>query len=276
MVVRGEIDPAGAARVLADRLGRLRPRHLLVLGSGLGGLASAVEDPVTVPFEVLPGFPPAGVGGHAGRFLAGRLEGRSVLVQSGRYHVYEGHPLSVVTAPVRMAAELGVVRVLLTNAAGGIGPGLEPGALMLLNDHLNLQLRSPLAGPVREGEARLPDMSAPYDPELSGLAVEAARARGIRLRRGVYAAVTGPSFETPAEIRMLARAGADAVGMSTVPSVLTARAAGLAVLAVSMITNRAAGLSPEPLSHEEVVAVGRRAGAALERVVRGVLAGASG
>ncbi len=262
-------DIAGAARLLRDRLSGV-PEATLVLGSGLGGLADAVQDPVDVPFADLPGFPPAGVPGHAGRFVAGRLGGRYVLVQAGRYHVYEGHPGDVVAAPVRLSAALGVGTLLLTNASGGVDPDLEPGDLVLLSDHLNLMCRTPLVGPVAEGEVRFPDMSWPYDPELQALALDVARGLGLPVRRGVYAALTGPSYETAAEVRMLRILGADVVGMSTVPEVLVARALGLRCLAVSMVTNKGTGLSPQVLSHEEVVAVGREAGARVGAILEGV------
>lgn len=259
-----------AARVLADRLGGV-PEAVLVLGSGLGRLADAVDAPTVVPFTDLPGFPPPTVEGHAGRWVAGRLEGRSVLVQQGRFHVYEGHPLSVVALPIRTARALGADTLMVTNAAGGIRRDLGPGSLVVLDDHLNLQFRNPLTGPVVDGEIRFPDMSAPYDPALVARAEAAALAEGIRLTRGVYAAVTGPSYETPAEVRMLARMGADVVGMSTVPEVVTARAAGMRCLGFSLVTNPAAGRSLQPLDHAEVVEVGRRAGATLERLIRAVL-----
>lgn len=265
------IDPAGAAELLRDRLPRV-PRVGLVLGSGLGGLTEALAEPTVVPFDALPGFPRSGVEGHAGRFVAGTLGGRDVLVQAGRYHVYEGHPDAVVAAPVRAMAALGVTDLVLTNAAGGVDPLLEPGDLLLLNDHLNLMFRHPLVGPVQAGEERFPDMSAPYDPALRRLAMAAARELGIPLREGVYAAVTGPSYETPAEVRMLARMGAHAVGMSTVPEATVAAALGLRCVAFSMVTNKAAGLSLDPLSHEEVMEVGARAGASLGKLLTALVA----
>jgi purine-nucleoside phosphorylase len=230
-----------------------------------------VEDPEEIPFEALPGFPPAGVVGHAGRYLGGRFEGKPVLFQRGRYHFYEGHTAEVVATPIRTAAALGVRRILLTNASGGIRENLAPGSLVLVEDHLNLQGRSPLAGPVAPGEARFPDMSAPYDPELARLAERAAADLGVPLARGCYGGVLGPNLETPAEIRMLRLLGADVVGMSTVPEVIVARALGLRVLAISVVVNPAAGLSPEPLSHEEVLAVAGRAGASLFRLLRGIV-----
>ncbi len=248
------------------------PAATLVLGSGLGHVVDVLQHPVSVPFEELPGFPAAGVAGHAGSFVAGRLGGRYVLVQAGRYHVYEGHPGEVVAAPVRLSAALGVDTLLLTNAAGGVDPALEPGDLVLLEDHLNLMFRSPLVGPVADGEVRFPDMTCPYDPDLAQVALSAATDLGIPLRLGVYAALVGPTYETAAEIHMLRALGADVVGMSTVPEVLVARARGMRCMAVSMVTNKGTGLSAEPLTHADVVVVGRDAGpklgALLEEVVR--------
>jgi purine-nucleoside phosphorylase len=266
----GEVPVREASDLLRERL-PVAPRVLVVLGSGLGPLADAVEVPVSVPFTDLPGFPQPTVTGHAGRWVGGTLEGCPVLVQQGRFHVYEGHAMSVVAAPVRVAAALGVELMVVTNAAGGIAEALSPGSLVVLDDHLNLQARTPLMGPVRAGETRFPDMSEAYDPELRSLALEAARRLEIRLDRGVYAAVTGPSYETPAEIRMLATLGADVVGMSTVPEVLVARALGLRCLGLSLVTNYAAGRSGAPLHHAEVMGVAREAGGRLEALVRAVL-----
>ncbi len=251
------------------------PEVALVLGSGLSHLAEVVEDSVEIPFGEVPGFPDTGVVGHAGRYVFGKLGGRRVLIQAGRFHVYEGHGDDVIGAPVRLAAALGVGFLVLTNAAGSVDPELDPGDLMLIEDHLNLMFRSPLVGETRVGEERFPDMSAPYDSELCALAAAVALDLGITLHRGVYAALTGPSYETAAEVRMLGVLGADAVGMSTVPEVLVARAIGLRCLAFSMITNRGTGLSPAALSHAEVVEVGARAGQTLARLVAGVLGGLS-
>ena len=249
------------------------PEVVLVLGSGLSHLAEAGGEHVVVPFTEVPGFPDTGVVGHSGRYVFRDMGGRSVLLQAGRFHVYEGRGDDLVGAPVRLAAALGARFLLLTNAAGGVDPDLEPGDLMLLDDHLNLMFRSPLLGPTRVGEERFPDMSAPYDPDLVALAVAEASQLGMRLHRGVYAAVTGPCYETAAEVRMLRTLGADAVGMSTVPEVLVARALGLRCLAFSMITNKGTGLSSTVLSHQEVVDVGSRAGAALGRLLEAVIKG---
>ncbi len=243
----------------------------MVLGSGLGRLVERIEDPVSVEFGELPGFPRTGVTGHAGRFVLGRMAGVEVLIQSGRFHVYEGHSPAVVAAPVRTAAELGARDLILTCAAGGVDATLDPGAIVLIDDHLDLMFRSTLAGPARSGEPRFPDMSAPYDRRLAELALEVAQDAGIPLRRGVYAAVAGPSYETAAEIRMLRSLGADVVGMSTVPEVLAARSAGLRCLGLSLVTNKATGLSAAVLSHLEVVETGRVAGRAMSTLVEGIV-----
>lgn len=264
------VDVAAAAEVVRERLGGDHEVGL-VLGSGVGQFAGAVETPRTLPFHEVPGLPESGVAGHEGRWIAGSLEGRRVLVQSGRFHYYEGHGSSVVVAPIRIAAALGVPTVILTNAAGGIRPDLEPGTLMLLDDHVNMMARSPLAGPVQPGEERFPDMSAPYDQALQSLARDVAAELGVPLARGTYCGLLGPSYETPAEIRMLDRLGVDAVGMSTVPEVIVARAAGIRVLAFSVITNRAAGLGGPTLGHDKVMEVGRAAAGGLEAILRGIL-----
>jgi purine-nucleoside phosphorylase len=249
----------------------VRARIAVVLGSGLGTLVDQLTDVTSVMFGEIPGLPPASVAGHAGKFVAGRLAGTEVLLQSGRYHLYEGHSPDVVAAPVRILAELGVDVLVLTNAVGGLREGLEPGDLVLLEDHINLTGRSPLVGPRREGEERFPDMSAPYDPELRLLAVEAAVEAGVALKSGVYAGVLGPSYETAAEVRMLAKLGADVVGMSTVTEVIAARARGLRCLAFSVVTNKATGLGGGALSHGEVMAVGRTGGERLGRVLRALV-----
>jgi len=267
---RVRVDVARAAETVLERLGSA-PDVVIVLGSGLGGLVDQVEVHAEIPFDDVPGLPAAGVPGHAGRYVHGTLGGRAVLMQAGRFHVYEGHPLDVVAAPVRIARALGVETLLLTNAAGGIAESLEPGAIMLIEDHLNLMARNPLMGPVAAGELRFPDMTTAYDPALRARAIEVADDLGIPLARGVYAAMTGPSFETPAEIRMLSRLGADAVGMSTVPEVVTARAGGMRCLAFSLITNLAAGRSGTPLSHEDVMEIGREAGRTMSRLVRAIV-----
>ena len=267
--------PADLAPALAALRARtdLVPEVALVLGSGLGALADAAEDAVVVPTGEVPGYPRSTVAGHAGRLVFGRLDGRPVLFVQGRAHLYEGHAVRAVTFPVRLAHALGARRLLLTNAAGGIHPLLAPGTLMRIEDHLNLAFASPLAGPVDAGAPRFPYLSAPYSPAWGAAADAAALALGIPLRVGTYAWVSGPSYETKAEIVLLARLGADAVGMSTVPETLQAVALGMEVLGLSTITNRAAGLGHETLAHEDVLDVGRRVRADLERLVRAVVRG---
>ena len=260
-----------AANAVAGRLGKLKPRVAIVLGSGLGGVADAVPDAVRVPYREIPGFPEPGAPGHKGELVAGTLEGVPLVVQSGRFHLYEGHTAELAALPTRVFARLGVDTLIVTNAAGGIRHTFRPPTLMLIADHINLMFRNPLVGPVVEGDQRFPDMSDPYDAELRASARTVARAEGIVLEEGVYAALLGPSFETPAEIRMLERLGADAVGMSTVPEVIAARARGLRCLGFSSVTNVAAGLSAQPLSHVEVLEAGARVAGQLERLIRGVL-----
>ncbi len=265
---------ARAVELLRERGSRVwgdqSPEVHLVLGSGLGGLVARVEAPVSVPFADVPGFPATGVAGHAGEYVIGRLAGRRVLVQAGRFHLYEGYPVETVVAPVRIARSVGAAVTILTNAAGGLDPRMSPGDLMLIDDHVNLMWRHPLVGPVREGESRFPDMSRPYDPDLQRLAVESAAGLRVALRRGVYVGMLGPSYETPAEIRMLRGYGAHAVGMSTVPEAIVAAAGGTRVLAFSLITNMAAGMAG-PLDHGEVVHVGREAGTRLGSLIEEVL-----
>ncbi len=248
-----------------------RPEVLVVLGSGLSGLAKGIPDSVSIPFSEVPGFPEVGVEGHAGRLVFGHMEGKAVLFQAGRFHFYEGHPQEVVAAPVRLAARLGAGTAIFTNAAGGIGGRFSPGSILLLDDHINLMGRNPLRGPATKGEVRFADLGHPYDPRLQELAMEVAREEKIPLERGVYAAVLGPSYETPAEIRFLRGAGADAVGMSTVPETITARALGMRVMAFSLITNAAAGLGSNQLDHADVLEMGRSAGGRLMRLIRAIL-----
>lgn len=239
----------------------------IVLGSGLGAIAGRMHAVRRLSYRDIPGFPASAVAGHHGELVAGRLGGCAVLCQSGRFHAYEGHPPEVVALPVRLFADLGIERLVLTNASGGIATRLVAGTLMLITDQINLTFQNPLHGAVREGEPRFPDMSAPFDPDLTELARRSARTLGIRLEEGVYAGVMGPSYETPAEIRMLRSLGADAVGMSTVLEVVAARAAGLRCTAVSVVSNRAAGLGAGKLSHQDVIAACELAGHDLERLL---------
>ncbi|HUE95098.1 MAG TPA: purine-nucleoside phosphorylase [Longimicrobiaceae bacterium] len=266
-------DSATTIDFLRERLTRA-PKAVLVLGSGLGAVADEVRDPLRIPYSEIPGFPRSTVVGHAGALLSGIWEGVEVVVMQGRFHLYEGWAPEVVATPLRALASLGAEYLVVTNAAGGIRPGLRPGDLMLIADHINMMFRNPLIGPVAHGEHRFPDMSDPYDRELRTLALGTARELKIPLVPGVYAGVLGPSYETPAEIQMLRTLGADAVGMSTVPEVIVARALGLRVLGLSCITNLAAGLGQAKLGHEEVLEVGRAAGERLARLLRHFIPGA--
>jgi purine-nucleoside phosphorylase len=256
-------SPQAAADVVARRIAPRKPKIAIVLGSGLSSLADRVEGAVRVPYADIPGFPEPGVAGHKGVLVAGTLAGVSVLVQAGRFHLYEGHDAITAGLPVRVFGKLGIRTLVVTNASGGIRPGFGAGTLMLLSDHLNLMFRNPLIGPAVDGEERFPDLTEAYDAELRTLARETAARLKIPLEEGVYAALLGPSYETPAEVRMLATLGADAVGMSTVPEVIVARARGMKCLGFSIVTNPAAGLSGANLSHQEVLDVGLKMGARL-------------
>jgi purine-nucleoside phosphorylase len=247
------------------------PSVAVVLGSGLGFLGDQVDDAVRVPYKAIPGFPQPGVVGHAGELIAGKLEGVPVLMQSGRFHTYEGHGPETVALPIRVFAALGVHTVILTNAAGGIRRTFTPGTLMLISDHINMMGRNPLLGHAVEGETRFPDMTDPYDSAYRAIARGVAREEKIALEEGVYLAVLGPSYETKAEIEMFKRAGADAVGMSTVPEVIVARARGMKCVGISTITNPAAGLGSQPLTHQEVLEVAERVKGNLARLVRGIV-----
>ncbi len=260
-----------AAAVLADRLAGTTPKVAIVLGSGLGGLVRAVEGGKRVPYGDVPGFPTTTVVGHSGEFVVGHLGGVPVILQAGRFHLYEGHDPQTVVLPVRVFAELGVEVLIVTNAAGGLSPTMRPPTLMLIADHINLMWQNPLTGSVVEGESRWPDMHDIYDSGLRTTARTVARERGIGLAEGVYLGLLGPSYETPAEIRMLQHLGADAVGMSTVPEVIVARARGIRVLGISSLTNAGAGLFQGVLDHEEVLAAGRALADDLEALVRGVI-----
>jgi purine-nucleoside phosphorylase len=261
-----------AADAVRARLGGRTPTAAIVLGSGLGQFAERLTDAVRIPYAQIPHFPAPTVIGHSGELVVGSLQGRTVLVQSGRFHMYEGHPASLTALPVRVFARLGVGAVVLTNAAGGIRRGFGSGTVMLIADQINLSFRNALFGPALPGEIRFPDMSDPYDPGLRAIAREVARRRKIPLAEGVYVGLLGPSYETPAEIRMLERLGADAVGMSTVLEVIAARAAGLRCLGFSAITNPAAGVTLAKLDHLEVMDVAYRIAGELAALIEGVVA----
>lgn len=249
----GAAAASAAADAIRRRVGDVQPAAAVILGSGLGGLAARIGNPVVIPFADVPGFPSATVAGHAGKLLVGTLGGRPVVTLAGRFHMYEGHAAALAGFPVRVLNALGVRTLLVSNAAGGIRRTFRPGDLMLIRDHLNLMFRSPLIGAQEPGDVRFPDMSAPYDAELTQCLRDVALELHVPLVEGVYAGLLGPSYETPAEVRMLGVLGADAVGMSTVPEVIVARAIGMRVAGISCITNLASGISPHPLSHAEVI-----------------------
>jgi purine-nucleoside phosphorylase len=247
---------AAAIQKLKSLLGDFQPEWGLVLGSGLGFFAEEhITQPVFIPYADVPGFPQSTVEGHAGRFVCGKVAGKSVICMQGRFHYYEGYSLEQVVMPIRLMAALGVEKLMLTNAAGGICVDLLPGSLMLIKDHINLIGSNPLRGPnADEFGTRFPDMTEAYDRRLRRVALDIAARQGTSLREGVYLATSGPSFETPAEIRAFKHLGADAVGMSTVPECIVARHCGIKVAGISCITNSAAGLGQGTLSHEEVSA----------------------
>lgn len=265
-----------AARFIRDRVPDT-PKVALVLGSGLSSLADAVVDATVLPFHDIPHWPTSTVAGHSGRLVFGDLEGRAVLVMQGRVHYYEGYGMSQLTMPVRVMRRLGVETIILTNAAGGLNPDFSAGDLMLIRDHINmlgLSGNNPLRGPNDDSIGpRFPDMTTPYDVELRQLAHNVAAEQGLTLQEGVYAYVAGPSYETPAELRFLLTIGADAVGMSTVPSVVVARHGGMHVLGISTITNMA---TPDPrpgqkTTHEEVLEVGNIVVPKLTRLIHAIL-----
>ncbi len=245
---------------------------LLVLGSGLGALAERVQEPVIIDFGEIPGFPAATVPGHAGRLLLGFWGNRRIAVMQGRFHYYEGHSMAMVTLPVRVMARLGVRTVILTNAAGGMAEGMQPGDLMLITDHISLFMESPLRGAnLDEFGERFIDQSAVYSRRLNDLAGSIAREQGIHLHPGVYCFCKGPQFETPAEIRLLRQLGASAAGMSTVPEAIVASHCGMAVLGLSCVTNLASGLSGQPLSHREVLDGGQAAAEKMINLLSAIL-----
>jgi purine-nucleoside phosphorylase len=267
--VKEKIEQAAA---MIQKQSSVQPRIGLILGSGLGVLADEIEEADVIPYEKIPHFPVSTVEGHAGRLVIGRLKGQAVIAMQGRFHLYEGYPLEAVTFPIRVMKRLGVETALITNAAGGINESFRAGDLMLIRDHINFMFRNPLVGPNDpELGDRFPDMTEAYDADLRRLAKGVAEKLGIDLKEGVYAAMLGPSYETPAEIRMLRTVGGDAVGMSTVPEVIVARHAGIRVLGISCIANMAAGILPQPLSHEEVMETAERVKETFLRLVKGIL-----
>jgi len=263
-----------AARFVRGRLGKLAPKTGVVLGSGLGAVANKVKETVVIPYHEIPHFPQSTVEGHSGKLIAGRLGGAQVLIMQGRVHYYEGYSPAQVTFPMRVLGSLGIGAVILTNAAGGIKESYQLGQLVALSDHINMMGWNPLVGPNeprfarrRGAGLRFFDMTEAYSKRLRALAQQAASDEGITLEEGVYLAVSGPSFETPAEIRAFRTMGATLVGMSTVPETIVARHMGIEVLGISCVTNKAAGLNTQPLSHEEVFETGRL----VERRLSGVV-----
>ena len=249
-----------------------KSRIALVLGSGLGGFAEEFADAVAIPYGEIPGFPSSTAQGHAGRLVIGKVEQNNVVAMQGRVHFYEGYSLEHVTFPIRTFKLLGIDTLILTNASGGVNVQLSQGALMVISDHLNLMGVNPLRGANDERFGpRFPDMSEVYSRELQELAIDEARALEISLRRGIYAGLAGPSYETPAEIHMLRSFGVDAVGMSTVPEAIVARQMGMNVLGISCITNMAAGISEQPINHEEVMETGERVRKTFAQLLRRII-----
>lgn len=268
----GAADAARAADAIRTKIGDRAPSAAIVLGSGLGGLAKKIDRATKIPFSEVPGFPSSTVVGHAGELIAGTLAGKFVVALAGRFHMYEGHSARLAGFPARVMRALGATTMIVSNAAGGVNRLFQPGDLMLIRDHINLMFQNPLIGACEAGDVRFPDMSEPYDTSLSELARGVAREQGILLREGVYAALSGPAYETPAEVRMLTVLGADATGMSTVPEVIVARAIGMRVLGFSCITNLACGLSNQPITHAEVLETTNRVAAVFQSLVAGVVA----
>jgi len=260
-----------AARIIRARL-NVEPRIGIVLGSGLGAFADEFEEAVTIPYQEIPGFGRSTAEGHAGQLVVGKVEQVPLLAMKGRLHYYEGYSLDEVTFPVRTFKLLGLKTIILTNASGGINVQMSPGTLMVITDHLNLMSANPLRGLNDERFGpRFPDMSAVYSPELQQIVMEEAREINLDVRRGVYAALAGPSYETPAEIHLLRNLGADAVGMSTVPEAIVARHMDMEVLGISCITNMAAGISDQPIDHAEVMATGDRVRGTFTELLRRVV-----
>ena len=263
----GKGAAAEAAAVVRRFIGSEKPVAGLILGSGLAGLADRFENARRVSYADIPGFPVPTVIGHPGVLVAGTLGGKPAVALAGRFHIYEGHDAMLAAFPARVLAALGADVLFVSNAAGGIRRTFRPGDLMVIADHVNLTGRNPLIGPVEPGDIRFPDMSDPYDRELREALHRAGKRAGVALVEGVYGWALGPSYETPAEVRMFERIGLDAVGMSTVPEVIAARAAGMRVAGMSCVTNLACGITNSPIDHEEVLAVTREAAARFESVV---------
>ena len=260
-----------AAAFVRSRI-KTHPRVAIVLGSGLGAFADELTDRVEIPYSQIPGWPPSTAIGHAGKLVVGRLDGLDLAVMAGRNHLYEGYTPAQVTFGVRVLAKLGIRSIVFTNAAGGINLSYSQGALVLISDHINLQGTNPLIGPNDDSSGvRFPDMSDAYSAEYRAIAKQIASEQGIPLTEGVYAAVTGPSYETPAEIRYLRSIGADLIGMSTVPEVVVANWLGVRSLAISCVTNMAAGILPQKITQEEVIETGHRVRDTLVKFLKALL-----
>ncbi|MDD6142615.1 MAG: purine-nucleoside phosphorylase [bacterium] len=259
-----------AAKAIEEACGKAE--IAIILGSGLGAYGDALEERRELAYADIPGFPVSTVVGHAGRWLSGKLHGKNVYMMQGRFHSYEGYDMQTVTMPIRVMAKLGVKTLIVTNAAGGVNINWTPGDLMILTDFINLTGKNPLTGPnLDEFGPRFPDMTQAYDEDLQALARSVGRKLDIELRSGVYCWLNGPTYETPAEIRMVRVLGADAVGMSTVPETIVARHCGMKVLGISCITNMAAGILKQPLNHEEVMETGLRAKDTFSALVDGIV-----
>ena len=257
-----------AARIIRARM-NLEPRIGVILGSGLGSFANDFEEPITIPYQEIPGFGRSTAVGHVGQLVIGKIEQVPLLAMQGRLHYYEGYSFEEVTFPLRTFKLLGLRTIILTNAAGGINVEFTPGTLMVITDHLNLMGGNPLRGPNEERFGpRFPDMSAVYSAALQEIAMEEAREMSLDIRRGVYAALAGPSYETPAEIHLMRSFQADAVGMSTVPEAIVAKHMDMEVLGISCITNLAAGVTDEPISHEDVIAIGNQVSATFTELLK--------
>jgi purine-nucleoside phosphorylase len=270
---KGEFARASRAAKFILSKTRLRPRVAVVLGSGLGAFADRLASSTKIPYEKIPGFPRSTAEGHAGQLVIGKVGDVAIAAMQGRVHFYEGYPLSDVIFPMRVLGRLGIRAAILTNAAGGINTNFQPGSLVLISDHINLQGSNPLIGPNDERFGpRFPDLSQPYSKEYRQIAEEESRQLGFEIFEGVYAALTGPSYETPAEIRFLRTIGVDLVGMSTAPEVIAARHMGIRVLGISCVTNMAAGISDEIINHAHVMETGERVKTHFIALLRAVLA----
>ncbi len=237
-----------------DSMVNFSPDIGIILGSGLGDYGDSIDKTLEIPYEDIPGLPVSTISGHRGRFVLGRTANKNLMIMQGRVHLYEGYPMEKITLPIRIMIKKGIKVLIVTNAAGGINRDFKPGDLMLITDHINLMGDNPLIGPnLASFGPRFPDMSAAYDKELINTTLAVGQGMGLDLKKGIYAGLKGPSYETPAEIEMLRRIGADAVGMSTVPEVIVARHSSIRTLAISCISNMAAGIMDRPLNHQEVM-----------------------